>query len=68
LIDGQQIAADLLDVPRNSVPVLRSQPIQRLQDHQPQRALQNIHFLFHVALLVPNRKRMMPHFLWESNR
>ena len=57
LIDGKKISADLLDAPRDSVAMLRSQDIESLEDHQRQRALQDVRFLFHcTAVLVSNRK------------
>ena len=56
LVDGQKISADLLDPPRDPIAMLWPQHIQRFQDHQPQRALQYICFLFHCfALLVSHR-------------
>ena len=47
LVYREQIAADLLNAPRNSVAVQRPQHIQRFQDHKCQRALLNVGFLFH---------------------
>jgi len=57
LIHGQQISADLLDAPRDAVAVERTQNIESLEDHQCQRALQDVGFLFHgTAIWVSNRK------------
>jgi hypothetical protein len=57
LIHGKQISADLLDAPRDSITVQRSQDIESLQDHQRQCALKDVRFLFHsTAILVSNRK------------
>jgi len=57
LIHGQRISANLLDAPRDSIPVQRSQHIKSLEDHQRQRPLQDIRFLSHsTAILVSNRK------------
>jgi hypothetical protein len=56
LIHGQQISADLLNAPRDSIAVKRSEDVEGFENHQGQRALQNISFLFHSAnMLFSNR-------------
>src|SRR6202034_1052766 len=57
LIHRQQIAADLLDAPGDSVAVQWPQDVESLEDHQCERALQDVEFLFHsAAILVSNSK------------
>jgi hypothetical protein len=56
LIHGQQIPADLLDAPCDSIAVQRSQNVESLEDHQGQRALLDVGFLVHnTFVLVSNR-------------
>ena len=49
LVDRKQVAADLLDASRHAIPVQRPQHIEGLQDHQGERSLLDILFLFHAA-------------------
>ena len=51
LIDGKQIAADLLDAACDAISVQRAERIERLQHHQRERALLNVFFLSHPAPL-----------------
>ena len=68
LIHGQKVSADLLDAPRDSPAVLRSQDIQCLQDHQRQRSLQDVRLFLHRESTFRFPTGIMARFLLESNR
>ena len=47
LVEGEKVAADLLDAAGDAVAMLRAQNIEGLEDHQRKRALQNVGLFFH---------------------
>jgi hypothetical protein len=49
VIDRQQTAAGLLNAPGDAEAVKRTERVKRLEDHQSQRALPDVAFLFHIG-------------------
>src|ERR1700683_3571756 len=68
IIHRQQIAAGLLDPPRNPVPVHRPHSLQRLEHHQRQRALPHIRFVVTHVRSYGIPIDILAQALWESNR
>jgi len=70
-VNREQVTANLLDAPCDSIAMERPEHVKGLENHQCQRALLDIFFLLHVisshaVVLVTNTR--MPDFHWESNR
>src|ERR1700759_3478099 len=68
LFDSQEISADLLDAPRDSPAVLRSQDIDCFEDHQRQRTLQDVGLFLHCESTFRFPTGIVTCFLLESNR
>ena len=50
LIHIQQVSADLLDAPGDTVAVLRPKEVQCLEDHQGKRSLQDFRLFLHQQI------------------
>src|ERR1700739_1386497 len=68
LVDGQEVSTDLLDGPRDSPAVLRSQDIECLEDHQRERTLQDVRLFLHYNSTFRFPTGIMARLLLESKR
>ena len=58
VVDGQQVVAGLLDAARDAISVLRPHGIERLEDHEGQRALPDFRLRTHIGF--PNEYGRIP--------
>src|SRR5262245_29554964 len=49
MVDGQQVIAGLLDAARDAIAMLGSHRIERLEDHERERALPDLGILTHIG-------------------
>src|ERR1700678_3500109 len=71
VVQLQQVAAGLLDTPRQPIAVLRTHGFKRAQDHKTESSLPNVRFVAHgsvpFVLLLPTNRSTLLQLLWECN-